>query len=121
MEGWVNKKWGWFKTVDQDEHCVIQRLRILPGGYSSKHRHQRLNNRMVVLEGRFLLRIWPDNLLDQTKEHVLEQGDQLFIPSPVVHRFRALEAVEAIEIVTAKEGEIDLTDIERFDQGGLIQ
>lgn len=119
MEGWTRKAWGWFKTTHQDHLCVMQRMKILPGGHSSKHLHDYLNNRMIVLEGRFKISRWPSVHVGEPLDVVLTPGDQLFLPATDIHRFHALTLVEAIEIVTTTADEIDLTDIHRFDQGGI--
>ena len=117
MEGWTNKVWGWFKTVHQDEHCIIQRLNIVQGGYSSKHYHERLNNRMIVLFGTFNIEWYTYPTEPEIKQ--LLAGQQLYIPRYQSHRFHALTAVQAIEIITVDTGVIDLNDIVRFDEGGV--
>lgn len=120
MEGWISKAWGWFKTIDHDELCVVQRLRIVEGGYSSKHYHKYLNNRMIVLQGMFVIESYhtEDKIAG---EELLVPGDQLFIPFERIHRFVARTPVQAIEVVTVEHGEIDLSDIVRFDEGGVYR
>ena len=41
---WIKKPWGEKQTIFEDNHVIVDHLKILPGGFSSVHKHQLLRN-----------------------------------------------------------------------------
>lgn len=121
------KKWGNTERVRLDATVEIARARIVPGGYSSLHRHRRKHNYFIVLSGELEIThvVGIEDLgVDETLRYVLKPGDNLS-PLTVVaadrwHRFKALTHVDVLEVYTSADGSpVDPDDIERQDEGGV--
>lgn len=110
------KIWGETEKVYSDGSTLsVHRIRILPGGYSSEHRHGLKANVFIVLGGRLEIALWPPGreVPDTT---VLGPGETTHVPCGVWHMFRALEPVDCLELY---HGTLVGEDIERRTQGGL--
>lgn len=116
MYGKNIKSWGWTQSVLVTETSHVAVAHINKGGYSSKHLHKNNWNRFVVLSGK--LRI---DLYRNDKEETIDliSGDVLDVEPGLKHRMTALEDTKLVEIYWSSNGEFNVEDIERDDNGGL--
>ena len=106
------KVWGYIDQIHSDQFGVDY-LTIYRGGFSSKHFHQHKYNQFHVISGRFLIRQWVDNSVDET---VLTEGQTLVIPPKLWHQFEALCDCQVIEITWCDGAKS--SDIIRDGHGG---
>lgn len=107
------KIWGTTTEIYRDETISLHLLKILEGGYSSKHRHQKKANIFHVLEGELQIDMAAGPGWDIT---ILTEGQAAVITSPTWHRFKALKPSLVLEIYKVT---LEDPDIEREDRGGL--
>lgn len=127
------KVWGETTAIFRGNQSEVHYLTIKAGGFSSCHRHRKINLFFVVT-GTLLVEMAPlpfgepdfMNLLDLAKSlgpdsgtavQVLTAGQTLEIKPNFWHRFRAATDCQVIEVYWMPE--IDPGDIERANVGGL--
>lgn len=115
------KPWGSTELLFFNGVTQVNRILVLPRGYSSRHFHTQKINVFVVLRGALEVCTYPMHIWNvHTTRQVLYPGSSCTIWPCVVHRFFALEATEAIETYYAIcGGEVRLDDITRFDANGV--
>ncbi len=112
----IVKAWGRTRRVFLGHGAEIWHASIVPGGYSSQHRHRKNFNQFYVVGGELLVHFYlakGDQQPHRTCE--LHRGDQLVVNPMEWHRFEAVTGVELIETYWVSLGE---EDIERYDVGG---
>jgi len=113
----TGKVWGEttriFKCATGSSHF----LRIIKGGYCSKHKHEQKTNIFYVIRGRLQISVWNEgvgeNMEDKT---VLTSGQKTIVPIGVFHKFEALTNVECVE---SYEFRFTGEDIVRETIGGM--
>lgn len=129
--GIEQKAWGTVRHVVVNSKLAISHLNIRAGTRCSKHYHNYRFNAFYVLEGGpLVVEEWAslseyyrkDNISivgQPAKSHILLAGHSIVIPIRTVHRFRALDECEVIEVYyPISMGAVKLDDIHRFDEGG---
>lgn len=116
-----SKLWGTTRTVFLDALTWVTEINVVPGGYSSKHHHEHLYNKFVVVSGCLMLFEYDNS----GREHRIILTPELhgyqFAPM-LWHRFEALEPTVARELYWPKVGHtINTNDIVRQDTGGVRQ
>ena len=112
MEG---KIWGKTCCLFNQQNVSVHEIKIVQGGYCSRHKHRAKFNVFYILSGRLQVKIRRDALCDTT---VLTAGEQLTVAPGELHEFEALESTHALEIYYT---ELDHNDIERDTTGGIRQ
>ena len=112
MEG---KIWGKTCCLFDQQNVSVHEIKIVRGGYCSRHKHRAKYNVFYILSGRLQVKIWRDALCDTT---VLTAGEQLTVAPGELHEFEALDATHALEIYYT---ELNHNDIERDTTGGIRQ
>lgn len=114
---WTPKVWGRTKCVFIGNNFEVHELEIKAGGYSSRHRHRKWN-RFHVMTGRLKVEQFdtPDS---QPDDRILNPGDFFLVAPETWHRFVALEDCHVLEVYWTTD--IDPLDIERFDEGGILE
>lgn len=110
------KLWGWTQTVGLTDKMHIAYAFLYNGGYSSKHYHNNLWNRFVIIEGSLKIETFRNDKLEFV---ILKDNDIVDVEPKLLHRMVALSDVKLIEIYWPQEGILDPEDIVREDQGGL--
>ncbi len=111
------KVWGWTQSVAiSDIPLHVAYASINEGGYSSKHYHQDLTNRFIVISGKLRIDIWRN---DKEETVDLHAGDIVDIEAGVPHRMTAITYVQLIEIYWSNKPELNAEDIVREDNGGI--
>jgi len=120
-EGGVNrimkqgKIWGCNFPLFDKNNVEINGIHVHKGGYCSLHRHQHKNNIFFVVSGSLSIEVMKNDypLTDVT---TLKAGEMTDVAPKEWHKFKANEDTFAIEIYYV---ELDTSDIERKDQGGI--
>lgn len=110
------KLWGWTQTVALTDKIHVANAFIMTGGFSSKHYHDNLWNRFVIVDGILQIEIYRNDKQEIVK---LDAGDVLDVEPKLWHRMKSIEETKLIEIYWPQEGCLDPEDIVREDQGGL--
>lgn len=109
------KTWGENFIVYTSDTCSVRSIRIVPGGYCSKHIHKHRHNLFHVLSGRLQVSIQRENgIVDET---VLGPGETTSVPPGELHWFLAIEETTAIEVYYPHP--VEDRDIERQSVGGV--
>ncbi len=111
-----NKVWGQTTELFNNNTASVHYLAIRRKGYCSEHKHAQKENIFYVVSGELLLTLWKERDDMEGKEVYLMAGDSCIIPIKTWHMFRAITAVECIEIYDYK---YDGVDIIRRTVGGL--
>lgn len=115
---WTEKVWGRTRCIMATAAFEVHELEALEGGYSSRHRHRKLN-RFHVMEG--LVRVEMAGAgaapVEEPEWVELRAGDFLEVAPMVWHRFRIEEDAHIIEVYYHPS--VDPLDIERHDVGGM--
>jgi len=116
------KEWGWFQTIYTDARLEVVQISVLPGGFSSIHRHLHKSNEFWPGQNVIELTVYDDDELRHSRRYNLTPGDEPFvIPAGQWHSFTAPQGIIACEVYRADPGKIiDPRDIERRNKGGLL-
>jgi mannose-6-phosphate isomerase-like protein (cupin superfamily) len=115
---WELKVWGRTRIELAGPQYVRTHLSAFPGGYSSVHYHRERANRFHVLRG--CLDVWILHGWDVERVR-LTDGNQLAVPSLVVHGFYAVARTWAVEEYWPDRGGVCAADdIVRLTTGGRI-
>lgn len=116
---WEEKAWGKVLHVFASPFAAVSYLEILAKTRCSIHFHRVRANQFCVIEGKVLIEEFDDIPSNPVRQTLLVPGKSLVVPSRVVHRFRALQAGQMIEVYWAdRKGAVTHDDIVRFDTGG---
>lgn len=100
-----NRPWGRFEVLRDESYFKSKIIRVEPGQKLSYQSHDKRAEHWVVVRGEAVVTL-------NDKEHVLKQGDNIFIPTKAKHRVhnRANTVLEFIEVqVGTYFGEDDIT------------
>lgn len=109
----ILKIWGERNRVLENDLCEIDILNLKAHTACSIHRHKFKNNRFILLKGKVYLKT------DLGIKH-LKLFEPFDVEPPLIHQFVAKEDSILLEIAFVKKGKINLNDIERFKQGGIL-
>lgn len=116
---WEGKIWGRVMHVFASPHAAVSYLLVEPGTYCSKHLHRIRANVFVCITATLEIVEWSDEGVQSSK--LIRPGSSYEVPSERIHQFRVVHGGEVIEIYYAdREGEVDINDIVRFEEGGRI-
>jgi len=107
------KAWGTTEAVFAHPTVSVHRIAIEPGGYCSKHLHQRRWNHFFVEDGEVQITQWSDTGCEDVT--TLRHGESISVAPEVQHKFYSQGGAVVYETYHA---EIDADDIIRFDEGG---
>jgi len=82
----IGKVWGQTSPILQTPLVEVHKVKALPGGYSSKHKHEHKHNAFYVISGTLLIKVWNEDypLVDVT---TLNAGDFTTVPPGLLHDF----------------------------------
>ncbi len=110
------KEWGDTQLLFAFNGTESHLIRVVKGGFSSKHKHQHKWNRFILISGRLLVIMVHEN---ETKDRTeLQPGQVTDVPPGVVHGFEAMEDSVAVEIYWVG---LDASDIDRGNSHGGIK
>ena len=105
------KIWGTTECLVRWDAVEIHRLLTKAGGYSSIHRHGKINI-FYVVSGEIVV-----TLFEPDYNVVLREGHEFEVPSMRWHRFKSITDAEIIEVYLPAPLRAD--DIERRSEGGM--
>lgn len=108
------KVWGRTTLIAETETTSVHSLEILPGGFSSKHRHRIKRNLFFIISGAVKISVWRGKKWPD--ETILRAGETIEVEPGIWHKFEALEESRLIETYTVH---LEHPDIERADTGGI--
>lgn len=100
----VNKPWGYFEQLTDNETTTIKVITILAGNRTSLQFHERRSEKWYVLNGEGYAML-------QDKKRI-KTGDELFIPKKAAHRLEAITDMQVLEISFGLFQESDIKRIE---------
>jgi len=104
----VNRPWGWFETIEEDESFKVKRIQINPGKSISLQRHKKRSEHWVVVRGRA-------TIIKDKKKFELNQDESTYIVKNQVHRL-SNQSNEILQIIEVQSGEyLGEDDIERLE------
>lgn len=88
-----NRPWGRFEILRDEDHYKSKIIRVEPGQRLSYQSHAKRAEHWVIVRGEAIVVL-------NDKEHLLKQGDHIFIPQGAKHRImnRSQSLVEFIEV-----------------------
>ena len=107
-DGWVEKPWGGWKTLEKGEGWQVKMLRLTPGSAMSLQRHQRRSERWVALEGEGLATKGETDM-------VMRARDYLFVAAGTAHRIRNAGDSDLLILETQFGDYFGEDDLERLD------
>lgn len=125
MTSRTEKSWGMSERLFCDHRVQLERVVILPTGYSSIHFHRHKRNLFQIETGTLRVREFvarDGGYFEVTAVHEIGQGQTLEIPPLRWHQFEALdEVVHGHELYYPfLSGDVVLADdIERATEGGI--
>jgi len=114
----TKKAWGETRCVMRHFYSSVHHASIKKGGYSSRHKHEKSDNKFYVLSGILKVCWYKEDTEEVTHEITLEAGMDLTVAPNTWHRFEAVIDVELIETYCASMPVLG-DDITRADTGGL--
>ena len=122
----TNKAWGTTQTLISDRLAELHKIVVKPGGYCSRHHHERRHNHFSVASGQLVVMNYSTNI-----NRILTEGMSYTAQAGDVHKFinYGPADVVAYELYTVteahmemhSEARIDPDDIIRQDVGGVLQ
>ena len=100
----INKPWGFFEQLTDNETTTIKVITILAGNRTSLQFHEHRSEKWYVLKGE------GHAILESKKK--IQTGDEISIPKKAVHR---LEAVTDMKILEISFGLFQESDIKRLE------
>lgn len=100
----VNKPWGYFEQLTDNETTTVKLITILAGNRTSLQFHEQRSEKWYVLRGEGIA-VVPD-------KKMIKSGDEIFIPKTTVHR---LEAITDMQILEISFGLFNESDIKRLE------
>ncbi len=116
----MDKAWGKSELIYANHLVEIQKISVLPGGYSSLHHHKNKSNIFTIISGSLDVYVTSPNTKYELSEDTLKCCE---IEPGANHRFYSKEGAEAYEIYLIKQSQssilLDLNDIVRLTVGGM--
>lgn len=107
----VERPWGWYETIQEEEKYKVKRLHIRRGQRISLQSHDHRDEHWIVVEGFGLVEV------DENERHV-GLGGHIFVPKKHKHRITATKDMTIIEV---QMGSCNENDIHRYqDDYGRI-
>jgi len=100
----INKPWGHFEQLTDNETTTIKIITILAGNRTSLQFHENRSEKWYVLNGKGYA------VLENKQK--IQTGDEISIPKKAIHR---LEAVTDMKILEISFGIFDESDIKRLE------
>lgn len=100
----VNKPWGFFEQLTDNEKTTVKLITILAGNRTSLQFHEQRSEKWHVLSGEGVAMI-PD-------KKMIKPGDEIFVPKTTIHR---LEAITDMQILEISFGLFQESDIKRLE------
>ena len=100
----VNKPWGYFEKLTDNEKTTVKVITILAGHRTSLQFHENRSEKWYVLNGEGYA------ILEDKKK--IQTGDEISIPIKAVHR---LEATTDMKILEISFGLFQESDIKRLE------
>jgi quercetin dioxygenase-like cupin family protein len=110
------KVWGSTRLVYAFCGTEAHLIHIKKGGYCSRHSHNHKWNRFVVIDGRLEVKVYPDG--PHADSTIISAGETTDVPPGLVHEFKALEDVKALEFYWV---DLDPEDIDRHGTAGGVR
>lgn len=92
MSDWKEKAWGRVRTLCSTADCLVDYLEVIPGGFSSQHRHIEQSNRFLLVSGSVVI-----HNLTTGKAFDLVEGETVSIPPRHWHRFFSPSGCKLVE------------------------
>ncbi|BDQ31550.1 MAG: phosphomannose isomerase type II C-terminal cupin domain [Nitrosopumilus sp.] len=100
----VNKPWGFFEKLTDNETTTVKIITILAGNRTSLQFHEYRSEKWYVLDGQGYA------VLDERQK--IRAGDTIHIPTKAIHR---LEAITDMKILEISFGLFQESDIKRLE------
>ena len=100
----INKPWGFFEQLTDNETTTIKVITILAGHRTSLQFHENRSEKWYVLNGEGYA------ILNDKKK--IQTGDEIVIPKKAVHR---LEAITDLKVLEISFGLFQESDIKRLE------
>lgn len=117
----MERPWGRWTRLYQDEQVELRKLEIVEGGYCTLHYHTGQSNTFYVVAGTLVIRKHDDDLrlVDAPSlPYGLVHGED--VQPRVIHRFHAKTRVVAYELLVATGDEpLDPSDSVKLGEAGV--
>ena len=100
----VNKPWGFFGQLTDNETTTIKIITILAGNRTSLQYHEHRSEKWYVLSG--------EGYATLEEKQKIQTGDEIVIPKKAIHR---LEAITDMKVLEISFGLFDEFDIKRLE------
>lgn len=100
----INKPWGFFEQLTDNETTTIKIITILAGHRTSLQFHENRSEKWYVLSGNGYA------IVEDKKE--IQIGDEIVVPRKTIHR---LEATTDLKILEISFGLFEESDIKRLE------
>lgn len=100
----VNKPWGFFEQLTDNEATTVKVITILAGNRTSLQFHENRSEKWYVLNGEGYA------ILEERRK--IQTGDEISIPKKATHR---LEAATDMKILEISFGLFEESDIKRLE------
>jgi len=104
MQMRVNKPWGFFEQLTDNDTTTVKIITILAGNRTSLQFHEHRSEKWYVLNGEGYA------ILEDKQK--IQTGDEISIPKKAVHR---LEAITDMKILEISYGLFQESDIKRLE------
>lgn len=115
----TRKVWGTSHRLLLNDFCQMEKIEVVPGGYSSIHLHQRKHNLFCVQSGVLTVEVYKNQATRPADSRDLKDGDSWSIGPNTRHRFHAKSSTVAYELYWSSEGTVDPDDIVRYSENGV--
>lgn len=103
-----HRPWGWFETVALGNRFQVKRIVVNPGAQLSLQSHHHRSEHWVVVEGTAKVSI-------DKKEHLLTEGESIYIPLGALHRMENPGKVPLAIIEIQTGAYLGEDDIKRYE------
>lgn len=100
----VNKPWGFFEQLTDNETTTVKIITILAGNRTSLQFHEHRAERWYVLNGEGY------TILEDKQK--IQSGDEISIPKKAVHRLETITDMKVLEIYYGLFQELDIKRLE---------
>ena len=104
LEKKINKPWGYFEQLTDNEKSTVKIISINEGNRSSLQFHEHRSEKWYVLSG--------EGYAMNPNKRKINPGDKIYISKTTVHR---LEAVTDMKILEISFGNFQESDIKRLE------
>ena len=104
----VHRPWGWYDSLDADQHFKVKRVMVKPGASLSLQKHRHRAEHWIVVRG-------TAEITCGERTHMLNENQSTYIPPGEVHRI-VNPGTTPLEIIEVQTGNyLGEDDIVRFD------